>query len=314
MAVALGSGVLAVLVVAGTAGLLIPRLLPRDAGVAAGTDRFEVVATVDGEPIVYGELRSRTPAALEQSVRAKLQQIEARRQGLTGDIGYRAALAELERVNRARSAKVRNGGVVYGPVTYDETRFLDERLRQLRDGLRARLTVSDAEVARYYADNKQRFSLGDSRKVIGISAGTQDGVSRLAELERRLAAGESFDTVYAELRHAGAGGLTVEERSFDYRTFRKDSITSPVLLRAVDELDAGQVTGVVADARSAGIYKCVARRSLGYAPLEQVRPGIVDDLRARKYDALVGRWRADAEVEVTPAGATLGLSADGAAG
>lgn len=299
-----GSGVAVLVAVAALAGC--------QADPTPEPDRFDVVATVNGEPIVYGELLANT--TLEQSVVAKLQQLEARREGLVADISYRASLAELERTNRSRQEKVKRGGVVYGPITYDEKRFLDERLRSLRKGLRARLRVSGEEVARYYTANRERFSLGESRNVAGISAASADGMARLTVLERRLAGGESFDAIYAELRHVGDGVLSVEERTFDYRTVRADSLRSPALLRTVNELETGEVTGIVADARSAGIYKCLSKRSLGYAPIDEVRQGIVADLRARKYDAQVRQWRSSAEIGITPAGRALGLSVDGAAG
>ena len=353
--VLVGAGVMAIgLAVAAVAvGVVVVRVVHQDSGL--GT--FDVVATVDGEPIVYGELQQsvdaersqvytyfrrtyganatndstfwttefggETPAeklrhsALARSVQLKLEQIAARRQGLVADISYRASVGALERVNKERRAVVDNGGVVYGPVTYDERTYFAQRQQDLRTGLEEKLgpalASSDEEVGDYYSENKQRFSLGVSRTIAAISF-TATGTTaapdaaavrnlaaakaELAKLEQRIVAGVPFDAIYAEVRRNGGDVLTASEHVHDYRTMRMDTLVSPSMAQVVGALDEGAVSGIVQDDRSAGIYKCAKLKLLGYMPLRQVKPRILNDLRDKKYDALVQRWRAKAEVKI----------------
>jgi hypothetical protein len=113
-----------------------------------------------------------------------------------------------------------------------------------------------------------------------------------------MGTGTPFDVIFAEVRRADDGVLTASEQDHDYRTMRTDALASPLLAQVVGELPEGAVSGVVQDDRSAGIYKCVEVRPLGYIPLAQEKPRIVSSLREHKYDVLVQRWRAKAEVKI----------------
>lgn len=126
--------------------------------------KFETVATVNEEPIAYGEFihdleanRSSIYAyfhdkygiednaafwttaygdeipeeklkkqAMESSVRRKVLQIAAKKYGLVEDISYHKLLLDLQKTNAMRQDKLRRKEVVFGPVAYDEQTYFAE--------------------------------------------------------------------------------------------------------------------------------------------------------------------------------------------
>ncbi|BCG58059.1 hypothetical protein [Paenibacillus sp. URB8-2] len=152
-------------------------------GGAAVPDPFTAVAWVNGEPIAYGEFRTRMlelrgeviaetakggadPAAkgfwtsgaggrtpldllkektLNLLVRVKVQQIAAKEAGIAGDIGYKAFLSRLDAENRTRSSRLRRGEPIYGPKQYTEKAYYRYNLANLELALRQRLSKEDGD-------------------------------------------------------------------------------------------------------------------------------------------------------------------------
>ncbi|QHW33495.1 hypothetical protein GZH47_23645 [Paenibacillus rhizovicinus] len=310
----------------------------------------DVIARVDGEPVSYGEFAHELTAnravvigyfkdkygtefspdfwttavggelpldrvkrlALDASVRRKVQQIEARKHGLTADISYRTLLRTMKETNADREAKVKRNEVVYGPVTFDEQRFIDDsgqRLFQaLRDELQPGFAITDAEISAYYEANKTQFELGDSRTIRAIEvvfADEQDrkqaigsARSKLNDILAQLDGGAKFADVYDRLSADSASGLSVSERVYDYKTPRTESINHPVLMAAINKLAAGQTSGLVEDGLSIGIYACVDKSGIAAIPLNEAEPQIKKDLASTAYNRFVDELQRKAQVEI----------------
>ncbi|AKG33854.1 hypothetical protein [Paenibacillus durus] len=144
-------------------------------------DLFTPVAWVNGEPVAYGEFRTRmlelrgevaaetakdgadpgakgfwtsdtrgeTPLGLLKKktlallIRVKVQQIAAKEAGIIEDIGYEAFLSRLDAENRTRSSRLRRGEPVYGPKQYSEKAYYLYTLANLELALRQRLAEED---------------------------------------------------------------------------------------------------------------------------------------------------------------------------
>ncbi|NJJ39551.1 hypothetical protein [Paenibacillus apii] len=156
---------------------------PAEPGGGVGPDLFTAVAWVNGEPVAYGEFRTRMlelrgeviaetakggadPAAkgfwtsgsggrtpldllkektLALLVRVKVQQIAAKEAGIAGDIGYKAFLIQLDAENRTRSSRLRLGEPVYGPEQYSEKAYYRYTLANLELALRKWLAKEDGD-------------------------------------------------------------------------------------------------------------------------------------------------------------------------
>jgi hypothetical protein len=136
-----------------------------------------IIATIENEPVVAGELKliaqqyrastisrflalcgcsysSRfwatevegvTPSdylkkmAFDTLVRIKVQQILARKYEIVNDITYAGFLRKLEQENQSREAAVRNHQVIYGPVKYSEIVYYNYIFREIALGLKKAL-------------------------------------------------------------------------------------------------------------------------------------------------------------------------------
>lgn len=328
------------------AAIVIWRVSPANGGLRL----YDPIATVNGEPIAYGELKHDLEAgrsvvhnyfldkygaednenfwttnyggevpieklkqqALEGSIKRKAQELAAVQYGILKVISYRGLLRELDETNAERQEKVKRNEVIYGPITYDEQRYIDERSQVLRRDLKEKLaaafklTDQDAEV--YYEQNKALFSLHDSRTVRAIEAHfanqeerKKNGEAALAKLEaiqKRLHSGTDFDTIYNELAAAKDDILVVSETVYDYRTPRTDSILHPNLFESINQLGSGEVTGIIEDEPSVGIYACTEMKSLGYAPLNEVKGQVMNSLMEQRYDEWMAKWLQSAQIDI----------------
>lgn len=152
-------------------------------GVMREAEMFTPVAWVNGEPVAYGEFKTRMlelrgeavaeaaekgadPAArnfwasdiggrtpldllkektLHLLVRVKVQEIAARKAGIVQDIGYEAFLSRLDAENRLRSSRLRSGEPIYGPQQYSERTYFRYMLTNLELALRERLARDEGD-------------------------------------------------------------------------------------------------------------------------------------------------------------------------
>jgi len=311
---------------------------------------FETVMKVNGEPVTYGEfkhyieanrslvytyfrnkygaedneafwttaygeeipLKEISKLAIRDSVRRKVIQIMAKKNGLVEDISYTGLLRDLNSRNKERQEKVKNNEVIYGPVTLDEQRFLDEELnnleRDLKDKLKGSFYFSSEDYKNYYENNKQQFSLGYSRTIRAICAsfsGETDKEekfdlvrTRIEIIKKEIDSGVEFDVIYNEILNSSDEFLTTCEKVYDYTLSRMEAVRNPILITEINNLEPGQVTGIIEQENSIGIYKCVEKKDLGYIPLENAKKRIENELVELKFKELVEMWIKDANVEI----------------
>lgn len=60
---------------------------------------------------------------MDQLVKAKVQQIEAKKYGILDDTSYDAFLSKLKQENERRSAALAKGQIIYGPTQYTEQMY-----------------------------------------------------------------------------------------------------------------------------------------------------------------------------------------------
>jgi len=250
--------------------------------------------------------------AIKDSVKRKVIQIMAKKNGLVEDISYAGLLRNLKSKNEERQRKVKNNEVIYGPITLDEKRFIDEELnnlkRDLRDKLKGSFYFSNEDYKNYYENNKHQFSLGYSRTIRAIYAdfseetgkkAKMDSVrTRIEEIKKAIDSGRDFDVIYNDILNNGDEFLTAYEKVYDYRLPRMEAVRNPILITEINNMESGQVTGIIEQENSIGIYKCVHKKNLGYIPLENAKKSIENELVNLRFEELVEKWIKESNIEI----------------
>ncbi|MDQ6423595.1 peptidyl-prolyl cis-trans isomerase [Paenibacillus sp. LHD-117] len=313
---------------------------------------YDPVAVVNGEPIAYGELlhdlnaqRSsiydyfrikygaldsedfwttahggETPIemikkqALERSVKRKIQQLIGKKAGIINDISYHTLLDNMKKENERRKETVKNKGVIYGPITYEEATYVEENIRNISTDLKEKLKndfkLTDQDYEDYYASKKDElYKLEDLKTVRAImitftnkadKKKKQDdaAIIKLETIKKRMDAGESFDEIYDELVHNKDETVTAVEKVLgDFKT-KEEFIKGQDWLKDIENLRVGQVSDIVEDTDRIGIYKYMDKRERDYKPLKEVKETMKNVLRDIKYEAFINQSVKEATVEV----------------
>ena len=311
---------------------------------------FDTVATVNGEKVAYGEFKyylesevSSTftyfsnkyqavdsedfwttdfngeipmellkKAALEKCTRDKVQQIRALEYRLVDSIRYKDMLANMNATNEERQKMVENNQVIYGPITYDERRYLADIMleikRDLTEKLKDEFSFTDEDYNDYYIGNKERYARGVSRTVKAIEYEFQneedkkeklDDIKILFEnIKTKLDKGSDFDSIYSELQN-NKESITLNEQNYNYSTIGKTfPIDHPMLFDEINKMEAGTITPLIEEGMSIGIYKCAKLEDMGYSTLMDVKASIQLELIDLKYEELVNEWIRSAKIEV----------------
>lgn len=261
-----------------------------------------IVATVDGEPITAHELEryaaerragdADRAALLDALITERLLRKEAAAQGIViREADVDAYIAQVKERNRLDDARFEEAIRAEGLTLDAYRRRVKEELEKsqlVNREIRARVSVSPEEIARYYEANRAEFTRGtgitlrslllrvpalaDEAEVARIRA-------RAEELRQRAMAGADFAALareHSEGPGAATGGLL--------GTFAPDEL-APAVAAAVRGLRPGDISPVV---RTDAGFQILAVESLegeGVRPLEEVR----EEIRERLYDAELQR-------------------------
>ena len=290
---------------------------------SSGLNARTTVATVDGEPIAYGELRlsldslrarrlseraeGKSPEerwkreALDKAVAVKTEQILAKEQGLTADITYEAFLTLWERENKRRSEVSKAGQTVFGPVRYGEAEYFSiihsELAGKSREAVGKKTAISEDDMLRYYEQNKAQYKLPDTLEIRKLFISSDNGETEEI-LERVRAAIEGG----AGLDEAMSGYETIVKQTdqvFDAASARSDSLTYPALFQEAGTLREGEISRVFRD--NEGDYAlaiCTKRTDAGYREYGEVKAAIRSFLAGRAYDERLDRLLRNAEIDV----------------
>lgn len=158
-----------------------------------------------------------------------------------------------------------------------------EYIEVTRDSVAEGIAVSEEELAQYYAENQDRYLQDEQRRArhILIEFG-DDQAAAEAEANAvlaRLSAGESFETLAAEVSDdggtAGDGG--------NLGTLTKSQLPGE-LGSAIFSMDEGEVEGPIETEFGFHIVRLDEILERGPLPLDQVRGELLSELREREAD------------------------------
>jgi hypothetical protein len=265
------------------------------------------VALVNGEPLC-GELlelfaakhRALVPAgqwkaaALAAAIDWKVRQLWAKDRGLVQDASFSTLEQELREVNRARKHALAAGQPVYGPVEYDAGTYLDILAGTWQTAMLERFyykaEYAPGRIREYYEANKEAaFTLPATVRVNAMFLPYREGqrgqeiVRLLEEAGGRLAEGERWQSVAQTYQGMEAlRGLIAEERVFGEREYRENRLR-PALLREIERLAAGAVSGVFEDMDGYYLLQGLSRTAGGLVSYEEAKGKIYAVLAEEDY-------------------------------
>jgi peptidyl-prolyl cis-trans isomerase C len=168
------------------------------------------------------------------------------------------------------------------------------------------VTVTDADVADFYAKNPDKFQEPEAVHASHILIRTPDAADEAAK-KKALAEAQA---VLAELKKGGDFATLAKQHSQDAGSaanggdlgFVPRGRTVPVFEQAAFALKPGQLSGIVESPFGYHIIKVVAHRDARTVPLQEVKPQVMEFLKQQKMQektaAYVEKLKAKAKVEI----------------
>lgn len=268
---------------------------PREAPPVA--PELRVLATVNGDPITFGEFRERfTRAGLKPEKEAEA---EVKEEFLNRLIERKMLIKEaqrrrfkvgvpeiLARIETMRGGPGKDMKQTIGGLGIDFEKFKSDIWEELmieklvKREVEGPVTVSSAAVRRYYQDNIADFERPEQVRVRQIVTATEaEAQTVLVDLRK----GADF----AELAKARSTAPEAEEGG-DLGYFAMGEM--PGEFNVVFGLPKGGVSGVIKSPYGFHVFKLESKRKAGRIPLEEAWKDIAERLRQQKQDERYQRW------------------------
>lgn len=209
-----------------------------------------------------------------------------------GNEQFRNIIENIKKENKIESDEQFQAALKQENLTLEDLRRQIERQmlisRVQQDEVAGKISVSEDEVQKYYAEHKDEFTTQPQitlREILVAVPTTEKGVNvaeddaaraKAEEILKRIQAGESFAQLATELSDSGSkanGGLIGP-------IARRD--LSPELLEEIDPLKVGETTLVLRTTRGYQIIKLESRTPEKVQTLNEARAAIADRLALQK--------------------------------
>ena len=189
-------------------------------------------------------------------------------------------------------ARVQVDGVTYEKYR-ERIKGQIERAQLIEYEVKSKIIISEADISRYYEENKEHFGTGDTVRLASIflvrkspdDPGELDALKKRGEeILARLKAGADF-TELARRFSEGPGG----DEGGDLGTFKWEQLDAEAktLLEGVPE---GGFTDLIVRKNGVQIIKVVEKQGGKRRPLEEVRGAIYDILYRQEVDSRYNEW------------------------
>lgn len=257
--------------------------------------------------------------ALQSAVGLKLQQMLARDKGLVDEISYPAFIANWKSENERRKEAVKQNEAIYGPLQYTEEAYFEYVTANMQLQLEGRLAgqeipLSEALLEQYYEAWKEEYYKGAGAVQvykIRISYlgenGSADSAKREAALAmmqgaiERLAQGEGFTRLAAELNETKEERESYGWQTFDQTTAREDQVAGGALREAALMLEEGQASGLIDTNNALYLLYGLGREPAQYRPFDQMRQDVKSKYIRHHYSLYFQRQAELANVELVDA-------------
>ncbi|MDA8428726.1 MAG: peptidylprolyl isomerase [Geobacteraceae bacterium] len=171
-------------------------------------------------------------------------------------------------------------GLDKGPEIEEKLQDLKKRLiveSYLKKKVESESQISDADVQKFYEQNKDKFKTGEQIRASHILVKTE---KEAKDILAKIKAGGNFEELakkYSTDSSAAKGG--------DLGWFGKGSMV-PVFEKAVLALKEGQISGIVKSDFGYHIIKLTGKRPAGIRPLEEVKDQIKGAIMPQKQQEI----------------------------
>ena len=180
-----------------------------------------------------------------------------------------------------------------------------ERIELINAQVKSKIVIREEEIDQYYRDHQEEFSTEETVQLSGIflirkNPKDEEEFRELKvtgeDILARLRNGEDF----ARLAKVFSQGPGADEGG-NLGTFKVDQL-DPALAKALEGLDAGQVTDLIIKANGIQILKVIKRQKGEVKPLEEVREKIDATLYQqevnRRYEAWIQELRRETYTKI----------------
>jgi len=216
----------------------------------------QVLAEVNGDTITTGDF-NREMKNLPEYLKAMADTPDGRKEMLDTMV--------IREVILQQAAK---DGLDKGPEMEEKLKEMKQRLiveAFLKKKVESESKMTDADLQKFYEQNKEKFKTGEQMKASHILVKTEKEAN---DVMAKIKAGGNFDELakkYSVDSSASRGG--------DLGWFGKGSMV-PAFEKAASALKEGQVSPIVKSDFGFHIIKLVGKRPAGYRPLEEVKDQI----------------------------------------
>jgi peptidyl-prolyl cis-trans isomerase SurA len=228
------------------------------------------------EKLAQGKIREQNIVVTDREVDAAIERIKEEKK-----ITHEDLVAGLKRINLTYEA-------------YRENVKADiERMRLINSEVKSKIIIREERILEYYEAHKSEFSKEERIRLAAIflkgdgsTAPHQDmGLNgQVDQVLQRLQAGEDFGFL-AKALSQGPGA----EEGGDLGYFKPQQL-EPELIKAMESLPVGGVSGPIYRPYGVQILKIVARESGGVKPFEEVKETIYDVLYREEINRSYTHW------------------------
>ena len=205
---------------------------------------------------------------------------------------FNSIVENIKKENKIESEEAFTAALKQENLTLDDLRRQIERqmlISQVQQvEVAGKIAVSEDEIKKYYEENRESFTTQPQitlREILVAVTSSEKGVNvaeddaarqKAEEIRKRVLAGEPFARLASELSDSGSkanGGLIGPIARTDL---------SPDLMKEIDPLKVGDVTGVLRTTRGYQIIKLESRTEQKTKTLDEARAEISDRLAANK--------------------------------
>lgn len=280
---------------------------------------YQAYGVEDGEGFWQGSYGGERPLAmlkekaLKELLKVKIEQIMAKEEGLTKDVGYEAFLLKYSAENERRKKAVANNEVIYGPVQYEEAQYYfylhSYMLSDLKDIFQKEgRRVTEAEIADFYEKEKEnRFRIQDKVTLEAVTVRWEDVAYKEAarkEAEKVLAAlkkGGSWEVAMAPGESAIGTERIAETILINEDVYKQYGMSRPTLMEAIDGMQEQAISQIIDEGTGFTIFTPTKIEAMGYRPLDAVAVQIKNELSEEKFDTLVAKRMEEATVVIEQA-------------
>lgn len=251
------------------------------------------------------ELKERT---ISKIVSAKVEQIQAKKYGIIGDIGYQAFQEALKAENQRRVKAVEQGEPVYGPVRFGEREYASYLQGVMREKLQQvlweeKFQVPEAQLQSYYEEIKDTFyhlgyELQTEQVFLQSSMDREEAIQILAQVTARASQGERLQTVVEDENGRLQSPLIYRLQLLGAGSTSKEDSRSARLEEVALQYKAGEMSPIFQLDQEIGFIRVESKKNLGYKPFSSVKDGVIQHYAKEQLESLLKQLEQEANVRI----------------